>query len=103
MEEYARPRSCEAEGKCRVCDGAVRVGGCGGGAVLRGYRRVVQRRRLVRHAPEESLEGIPGCDGGELPGGDRRGQAAADEVHDRDDAVELAGRAGRIYRLDPGS
>ncbi len=41
----------------------------------------------VRRASEESVEGVLRRDGRELPHGDRRDQAARDDVLDRDDAA----------------
>ena len=59
--------------------------------------------RLVRGAPKESLAGVLRRDRRELPEGDRRGQAARDDVLDRDDGVEPAGRPGHLPEADSGS
>ena len=58
--------------------------------------------RVVRPRHEEPVAGVLRPDGRELPQGDRRRQAEADDVLDRDDGVEPAGRPRRVPAADQG-
>ena len=102
LAQHARSRPAEARRQPRLrhrADGARRSRRR---ALLRRHRRLVQPHRLVRTRLEEPVGRVLRPDGRELPQGDRRGEAEADDVLHRDDGMEPAGRPGRVPAADQG-
>ena len=102
LAQHARSRPAEARREPRLrhrADGARRSRRR---PLLRRHRRVVQPDRVVRARLEEPVAGVLRPDRRELPEGDRRRQAEADDVLHRDDGMEPAGRSGRVPAPDQG-